>query len=173
MIKIADIPDFNLREEQAAALERAIGTERAAASFRRKGEIPAAIDAYDRAGTAYADTGLSYHGQGESELAREVYAAIRRCQHIASNLRHPKEKRPAARTPRPDCLGCGKPLRRYKNDGRTYSDGTPREWGDYGDNRFCGLKCGWFWACRNAPMPIGCEIARIESYESKQKGSKP
>jgi hypothetical protein len=24
-------------------------------------------------------------------------------------------------------------------------------WGSYGDDRFCGLTCGWQWACRNCP----------------------
>ena len=52
-----------------------------------------------------------------------------------------------------ESLACDKPLRRYKQDGRTFNDGTPQEWGDYGDNRFCGLTCGWRWACRNADMP--------------------
>ena len=36
-----------------------------------------------------------------------------------------------------------------KYDGQTFPSGTPREWGDYGDNRFCGLRCGWRWACRH------------------------
>ncbi len=79
--------------------------------------------------------------------------AIRRCDAIVSNIRHPKEQRASATTPRPNCLDCGKPLRRFKQDGRTFADGTPREWGDYGDNRFCGLRCGWSWACSNSPLP--------------------
>lgn len=64
-----------------------------------------------------------------------------------SSFRSPKEQRTPATTPRPSCLACDKPLRRYKHDDRA------REWGDYGDNRFCGLTCGWKWACRRAPMP--------------------
>jgi hypothetical protein len=75
------------------------------------------------------------------------------CDAIVNNLKYPKEQRAAATTPRPNCLDCGKPLRRFKWDDRKFADGTPREWGDYGDNRFCGLRCGWSWACGHAAMP--------------------
>lgn len=86
-------------------------------------------------------------------MADDVMSAIKRCDAIVNNIRYPKEKRPTAVTPRPNCLACEKPLRRYKQDGKTFADGTPREWGDYGDNRFCGLRCGWDWACSHASMP--------------------
>ncbi len=91
----------------------------------------------------------------EESVCQTIEVARRqpRCDAIISNIRYPKTKRPPATTPRPDCLGCGKPLRRYKRDGQAFDDGTPQEWGDYGDNRFCGLTCGWRWACRHAPMP--------------------
>lgn len=139
-------------EWRLAKLRAAKAEEKEGRRLRREGRDVEAIDAYDRARNLYSDSGLFLHDQGESELAREVRGAIERCNKIVSNIRYPKEKRPPATTPRPDCLGCGKPLRRYKRDGRTFDDGTPQEWGDYGDNRFCGLTCGWRWACRHAPM---------------------
>ena len=49
----------------------------------------------------------------------------------------------------PPCLNCGKPLRRFRyrdhegHRGLDGADGTPREWGDYGDNAVCGLSCGY------------------------------
>lgn len=46
---------------------------------------------------------------------------------------------------KPRCLNCGKPLRRYRYRG---DPGRPgKEWGDYGDGHFCGLHCGYQWAC--------------------------
>ena len=140
-------------------LAAAKAEEKEARRMRREGRDEEAIDAYDRARSLYSDSDLSYHKQGESALesalAHEVSRAIERCNAIARNIRCPKAQRPAATTPRPDCLACGKPLRRYKQDGQTFNDGGPREWGDYGDHRFCGLTCGWRWACRHAPMPKG------------------
>ena len=121
--------------------------------LRHEGRDAEAIETYDRARDLYVDSGLAFHGRGESELADEVKRSIERCGKIASNIRYPKAKRPAATTPRPNCLACDKPLQRYSRDGRTFDDGTPQEWGNYGDNRFCGLTCGWRWACRHAPMP--------------------
>ena len=127
--------------------------EKEAQRLRREGRVAEAIDAYDHARDLYADTGHQYDND-------DVMRAIKRCDAIIGNLKHPKTQRPAATTPRPICLGCGKPLRRYKYDDRAYDDGTPREWGDYGDNRFCGLRCGWRWACQRAPLPIEAEVAR-------------
>ncbi len=152
-------------------LAAARAEEKEGRRLRREGRDEEAIEFYDHARDLYVDTGLAFHDRGESELADEVRHAIERCNKIASNIRHPKEQRPSATTPRPDCLGCGKPLRRYKYDDQAYSDGTPREWGDYGDNRFCGLRCGWGWACRRAPMPIGAEVARDNARAAK--GKKP
>lgn len=128
------------------AISAAEAEERRARRLRREGKAKEAIEAYESAREKYADTGLQYEDD-------DVMRAIKRCDAIVGNIRHPKEQRPAATTPRPNCLGCGKPLRRFKFDGKTYDDGTPREWGDYGDNRFCGLSCGWSWACGHAPMP--------------------
>jgi hypothetical protein len=127
--------------------------EKDARRLRREGRDEEAVASFERASDLYADSGLFLHEHGESELAAEVRKAIARCKKIVENIRSPKETRAAATTVRPDCLACGKPLRRYKWDDRKFSDGTPREWGDYGDNRFCGLRCGWNWACGHAPMP--------------------
>ena len=134
-------------------LAAAKAEEKDARRLRREGRDEEAIEFYVHARELYADSGLAFHERGESDLADEVKRAIARCDKIASNIRHPKTQRAAATTLRPDCLACEKPLRRYKRDGQTFNDGTPQEWGDYGDNRFCGLTCGWRWACRNAPMP--------------------
>lgn len=133
-------------------LAAAKAEEKDARRLRREGRDQEAIDSYTRASDLYAESGLFLHAGGESDLADEVRHAIARCKKIVDNIRYPKEKRAPATTPRPNCLGCNKPLRRYKRDGRTFDDGRPQEWGDYGDNRFCGLTCGWRWACRNAPM---------------------
>lgn len=138
-----------------AKLVAAKAQEKEARRLRREGRDEEAIASYERARDLYDDTGLAWHDRGESALAAEVRKAIERCRHIESNIRYPKTKRPPATTTRPTCLGCGKPLRRFKWDGRTFADGTPREWGDYGDNRFCGLRCGWSWACRHTPTPKG------------------
>jgi len=138
--------------QNLATLAAAKTREKEARRLRSAGSTEAG-EAYDRARDLYVDSGLAFHGRGESELADSVKRSIERCGKIASNIRYPKTQRPPAATPRPACLACGKPLRRYKRDGRTFDDGTPQEWGDYGDQRFCGLACGWRWACRNAPMP--------------------
>lgn len=43
----------------------------------------------------------------------------------------------------------------------TYRPGFTRlslwcgEWGNYADNRFCGLRCGHAWAISNAPKAVG------------------
>ncbi len=54
--------------------------------------------------------------------------------------------------PRPKCTCCGKALRRYKHDGYA-PGGVPKEWGDYGDNRFCGLRCGYRFALATTTNP--------------------
>ena len=135
-----------MSEQPLDKLEAAKTEEKQAQRLRRGGRVDDAIEAYDRARDLYAETGLQY---GDDD----VMSAIKRCDTIVSNLKHPKAQRPAATTERPSCLGCGKPLPRFKFDGKTYDDGTPREWGAYGDNRFCTLTCGWRWACSHAPMP--------------------
>ena len=148
MTATATTHDARLGRHAAAKAEEKEGRR-----LRREGRDEEAIEAYNRARDLYRDSDLAWDGRGESDLAGEVRRAIERCDKIASNIRCPKAKRSAAVTPRPNCLACDKPLRRYKQDGRTFNDGTPQEWGDYGDHRFCGLTCGWRWACRHAPMP--------------------
>ena len=134
-------------------LAAAKAEEKDARRLRREGRDEEAIESYGRTRDLYRDSNLIYHERGESDLAQDVLRAIKRCDTIVSNLRHPKTQRSAATTPRPNCLHCAKPLRRFKQDDMTFKDGTPREWGDYGDNRFCGLRCGWNWACRHSPLP--------------------
>ena len=159
--------DDDARHAQNLATLAAAKTQEKEARRLRNAGSTEADAAYDRARDFYVDSGLAFHGRGESELAASVRRSIERCGKIASNIRHPKTQRPPATTPRPDCLACGKPLRRYKQDGRTFSDGTAREWGDYGDNRFCGLRCGWSWACGSAPMAAAAEIVRLAKMGSK------
>lgn len=137
-------------ERRLVTLAAARLMEKKARRFRREGKIAEAIGAYDDARSLYADTEFAW--ERESELRGEVQKAMNRCQQIAENLKHPKIRREAATTPRPKCLACDKPLRRYKFDG-VFKDGTPREWGDKGDNRFCGLTCGWAWACSHTSIP--------------------
>jgi len=134
-------------------LEAARTKEKEARRLRAAGSAQEALEAYEHARELYADSGLQY--SRDSTMADDVMGAIRRCDAIVSNIRRPKEKRAPAATPRPNCLECEKPLRRYKWDAKAFTDGTPREWGDYGDNRFCGLRCGWNWACSHSPMPKG------------------
>lgn len=131
-------------------LEAARAKEKDARRLRAAGSDQDALKAYEEARELYAESGLQY--SRDSAVADDVMGAIKRCDAIVSNIKYPKEKRAAATTARPNCLACDKPLRRYKHDGKTFDDGTPQEWGDYGDNRFCGLTCGWRWACRHAPM---------------------
>lgn len=145
--------DRKLHALRLSKLDAAKADEKEARRLRREGRDEEAIEMYDRARDSYADTNLVYHEHGESNLAREVLGSIKRCDTIMSNLRHPKTKRAAATTPRPDCLDCDKPLPRFRLEGKTFDDGTPREWGPYGDHRFCSLTCGWKWACRHTPRP--------------------
>jgi hypothetical protein len=137
---LADRHAKNLGKLAAAKAE-----EKEARRLRREGRDEEAIEAYDRAKDLYQSSDFAY--QRDSELRQEVQGAINRCNTIAENIRRPKTQRPPPTTPRPKCLHCDKPLRRYKYDGKTFADGTPVEWGDYGDGRFCGLRCGWGWAC--------------------------
>lgn len=127
--------------------------EKSGRRLRKAGNTESAIEALEDAQGLYVDSALAFHEQGESKLAHEVRHAIERCRKITNNLRHPKDRRPATTTPRPDCLACGNPLRRYRLDRVNHPDGWPREWGDYGDQRFCGLRCGWRWACAHSPQP--------------------
>ena len=147
-VTATDKDDAGLGKLAAAKAE-----EKSARRLRREGRDEEAIESYELARNLYVDSDLAFHDRGESKLADEVRRAIERCRHIESNIRYPKAQRPSATTPRPNCLACNKPLRRYNRDGQTFDDGTPQEWGDYGDNRFCGLTCGWRWSCRHAPMP--------------------
>ena len=126
-------------------LKAAKAVEKDGRRLRREGRDEEAIEAYDRAKELYQASDFAY--QRDSDLRQEVQGAINRCNTIVDNIRRPKTQRPAPTMPRPKCLHCDKPLRRYKYDGKKFDDGTPVEWGDYGDGRFCGLRCGWRWAC--------------------------
>jgi hypothetical protein len=137
--------------KKLATLDAARMLEKKAARLRRENKIGEAIAGYEDARTLYADSGFAW--ESDVELRSEVQKAIARCDRIVQNLKHPKERRASATTDRPNCEHCGKPLRRYKIDGRTFKDGTPKEWGDYGDGRFCGLRCGWGWACNHVAVP--------------------
>ena len=137
--------------KRLVTLDAARLMEKKARRFRREGKIALAIEAYEDARNLYSDTEFAW--ESGSDLRGDVQKAMSRCEKIAENLKRPKERRAAATTPRPNCDDCGKPLRRYKIDGRAFKDGTPMEWGDYGDGRFCGLRCGWRWACRHVAAP--------------------
>jgi hypothetical protein len=138
-----------MMQATTAQLDDAKAEEKRGQRLRREGKDKEAIEAYEKARALYVATDLHHENFGNNDVTH----AIKRCDTIVSNIRHPKEQRTAAITQRPNCLCCGKPLRRFKFDGMTFDDGTPREWGDYGDQRFCGLRCGWSWACQHAPMP--------------------
>ena len=138
--------------KECTVIEEARIREKTARSLRAAGRDQEALEAYKEARELYADSGLQY--SLDRTMADDVMGAIKRCDAIANNIQRPKDKRAPATTPRPLCLACEKPLRRYKYGGKTLNDGTPMEWGDYGDQRFCGLTCGWRWACRHAPMPL-------------------
>jgi hypothetical protein len=134
-----------------AKLAAARADEKEARRLRKEGRDFEAADTYENARGLYADARDVCMDEGEDELALTMRQAADRCNRMAQNLRHPKSQRPTATTPRPNCLSCKKPLRRFRHDGLTFGDGTPREWGDYGDHRFCGLRCGHNWACAHAP----------------------
>ena len=59
---------------------------------------------------------------------------------------------------RPKCRMCGLPLRRYRHRDEEWGKG--REWGDYGDGHFCGLRCGY-------------EFGVIAATKSKESFRKP
>jgi len=56
------------------------------------------------------------------------------------------------------CLWCGRPLRKHMR--MVYTDATKRtyrmehtgNYGDYGDNSFCGLRCGYRFGARLAEL---------------------
>lgn len=148
--------DVELPAQDNACLARAVKLEREAERVCRRdsGAEGPAPEAYDAAAAAYVDSGLAFHGRGESALAAEVCRAIKRCRAIAGNLRHPKAKRPAPALPPCKCESCGRKLRRYRFDGQLWRNGKPKVWGDYGDNRFCGLSCGWRWACAHVATKL-------------------
>jgi len=52
---------------------------------------------------------------------------------------------------KPHCLNCNKTLRRYRKGGSSKTGNTPpfKQFGDYGDNLFCGLHCGYQFAIKN------------------------
>lgn len=145
-----DQADRNARN--LGKLAAAKDEEKEGRRLRREGRDEEAIEAYDRAKELYQASDFAY--QRDSDLRQEVQGAINRCDTIVDNIRRPKTQRSAPTTPRPNCLHCDKPLRRYKYDGKTFDDGTPIEWGDYGDGRFCGLRCGWRWACSHSTRPL-------------------
>lgn len=55
-----------------------------------------------------------------------------------------RPRRTPAKTPRPKCRHCDKPLRRVSEWRERRYPG--QVWGDYGDNFFCGLRCGYGYA---------------------------
>ena len=150
---VADEYEAKSHATRLATLATARAEEKKARRLRREGKNEEAIEAYDYARELYADPSFAFDSRAEEELVDEVKRAISRCDAITRNLRHPKTQRAARTKPRPNCLNCDKPLRRYKWEASAFDDGTPREWGDYGDNRFCGLRCGWRWACANTALP--------------------
>lgn len=132
-----------VERSRAAALSLARKLGRAAALARKGGELERAAGLFDEARREYADTGLAF--ARDEELAAEVTRAIKSMSAKASNCRFPREQRPPAKTPAPCCLYCGNRLRRYKRDDAQFY-GMPAEWGDYGDNLFCGITHAGLWA---------------------------
>lgn len=57
----------------------------------------------------------------------------------------------APRGKRPHCITCDRELRPYP---RRRPSSPGQLYGTYGDNRFCGLTCGWRWAIHNTRNPI-------------------
>lgn len=144
--------DRKLHESRLLTLDEAKTEEKKGRRLRKEGKESEAVSSFSRAGDLYLDSQLAFQYIDE-QLADDVRAAIARCQKIIHNIRHPKQARPPATTQRPNCLNCQKPLPRFSRDGRILKDGTPKEWGSHGDNRFCTLSCGWAWACDHAPLP--------------------
>ena len=77
-----------------AQLDDARAKEKAARRLRAAGNDQDAIEAYEEARELYAESGLQY--SRDSVVADAVMGAIKRCDAIVSNIRHPKEKRAAA-----------------------------------------------------------------------------
>jgi len=63
----------------------------------------------------------------------------------------------APRGKRPRCIYCTRELRPYPH--RHPSDPT-KLYGTYGDNRFCGLTCGWKYAVRTTKNPIPRQMTK-------------
>lgn len=55
------------------------------------------------------------------------------------------------------CLWCGRKLRRFRYRDAEHNEG--KEWGDYGDGHFCGLRCGYQFAVRLADL--GRRLVRV------------
>jgi hypothetical protein len=56
---------------------------------------------------------------------------------------------------KPRCRQCLKPLRRYRWRKEEWAKRAGYEWGDYGDGVFCGLRCGYRFACQAAGILPG------------------
>ena len=57
------------------------------------------------------------------------------------------------------CLWCGRKLRAYRWRHKDYAKAQGKEWGDYGDGHFCGLRCGYQFAVRLADL--GKRLVRV------------
>lgn len=69
----------------------------------------------------------------------------------------------APRGKRPRCLYCQRELRLYPQ--RRPSE-PQKKYGTYGDNRFCGLTCGWRWALHFTKNPIPRPTTKTISKQS-------
>lgn len=49
---------------------------------------------------------------------------------------------------RPTCRSCGKPLRLFRWRAMEWAKERGLWWGDYGEGLFCGLRCGYRYACK-------------------------
>jgi len=83
--------------------------------------------------------------EGAPETSGEAYLA-----RIARERQADRAERQSALTmpagKRPHCRHCNRELRLY----RWRKAGSPKLYGTYGDNLFCGLTCGYRWALRRA-----------------------
>lgn len=77
---------------------------------------------------------------------------------------------------RPRCLNCGKPLRRFRYRDTEHNVGKGREYGDYGDNHFCGLTCGYRWSiamlARDSPLSVRLHEAMNRIMEKREGEAK-
>jgi hypothetical protein len=88
----------------------------------------------------------------QDHITRPVAGAISGADHLARIDREQREIR-AVRAgaeiapvgKRPHCEHCDRELRVY----RYRKAGSKKLYGTYGDNRFCGLTCGYRWALRH------------------------